>query len=151
MKKIIILLTVLLVIIMSGCTADAPDVSLDEIAEEIRETINIEGVIKLTNSDLLSVYGIFDADIEEQASFTAMNGIFPDEVIVIKATDDSALERIKAKLDTRLSEVMNQSKSYDAEGYAIAQKCAVNIHGLYIALFVSRAHEQMTEIYNSHF
>lgn len=142
----------LLVTLCAGCSgATEPDVSLDAILSEIENAVEMDSASRMSDSDLLDLYGIQAADIAEQASLVSMNGIFPDEIIMVKATDEEALTRIREKLENRLQEVLNQSRSYDAENYAIAQKCAVDVRGLYAALFVSANHEKMTELYSAHF
>ena len=155
MKKIIAFsfsFLVLLTIGLTGCSgASEPDVSLSEILVELETAVSIDGASQMTETDLLDFYGIQASDIAEQASLISMSGIFPDEVIMIKAQDEEALGRIREKLDNRLQEVLNQSKSYDAESYAIAQKCAVDVRGLYAALFISPTHETMTQLYAAHF
>ena len=56
----------------------------------------------------------------------------------------------EAKLDfNRLAEIKNQSASYDAENYALAQKCKVTKVSTYVTLFVSAKHEDMQKIFDS--
>lgn len=154
MKKTIAALlavTILLLLLLSGCAGKEADVSLDAILSEIEAAVPMADGFRMTEDDLLDLYGIRAEDIAEQASLASMNGIFPDEVIMIRAKDEESLGRIKEKLEQRLNEVLNQSRSYDPESYAAAQKCAVDIRGLYITLFVSANNETMTKIYSSHF
>lgn len=154
MKRSIIallLLFVLLLTLLSGCAAKEPDTSLSAILSEIREETGISEGLILTDTDLLELYGIEVTDVADHACLSSMNGIFPDEILMIRAANEEALSRIQDKLDRRLSEVLNQSKSYDAASYAVAQKCQVNVRGLYIALFVSAQHEEMSRIYDAHF
>lgn len=154
MKKSVTAFAVLMVLLLTlfaGCGKSGPDASLDAILGEMESAISMDSASRMSDADLLDLYGIQAADMAEQASLTSMNGIFPDEIVMIHAKDEDALFRIKEKLENRLQEVLNQSKSYDAASYAVAQKCTVNVRGLYVALFVSINHEKMTEIYESHF
>ncbi len=154
MKKTILVWAVLFsmtLCILAGCAKTGTDASLESILEEIESAVPMNDTFRMSEEDLLDLYGIRAEDIAEQASLTSMNGIFPDEIIMIRAQDQAALSRVREKLENRLSEVLNQSKSYDAESYAIAQKCHVDVRGLYAALFVSAKHEQMSEIYGAHF
>ena len=152
MKKIIAFVFILL-FALTACgaqpkTADAP---LTEILDEILTETGITGQIPVDVTNLTALYGISGDDIAESACCITMNGIFPDEILMIKAVDDAAAARIKTSLETRLAEVMNQSKSYDPASYAVAQKCRITENGLYISLFVSAKHEQMNELYGTHF
>ncbi len=155
MKKscaVLAVFSIIIALFLAGCAGSPePDVSLDAILDEIETAVTMDSPSRMSDADLLDLYGIQAADIAEQASLTSMNGIFPDEVIMVKAADEDALARIREKLDNRLREVLNQSKSYDAASYAVAQKCTVDVRGLYIALFVSSSHEKMTELYSAHF
>ena len=154
MKRSIVALLclfVLLLALFSGCAAKEPDTALSAILSEIREETGIADGLVLTDADLLELYGIETADVADHACLSSMNGIFPDEILMIRAANEDALSRIREKLDRRLSEVLNQSKSYDAASYAVAQKCQVDVRGLYIALFVSAQHEDMTALYDAHF
>lgn len=76
-----------------------------------------------------------------------MDGVFPDEIVMIKATDADAAKRIEEKLNKRLEEVKVQSESYDAENYALAQECKVIKEGNYVALFLSAKHADMEKIF----
>ena len=154
MKKIITILLCLfamLLTLFSGCAAIETDTSLSAILSEIREKTGITDGLVLTDADLLELYGIEPADVADHACLSSMNGIFPDEILMLRAANEDALLRIQEKLDRRLSEVLNQSKSYDAASYAVAQKCRVDVRGLYIALFVSGQHEDMTRLYDAHY
>lgn len=142
---------IMVLCLFTGCAKSGPDVTLDTILSEIETEFGLDAASRMSDMDLLDLYGIQASDLAEQASLTSMNGIFPDEIIMIKAKDEDALSRIQDKLENRLQEVLNQSRSYDAESYAVAQKCRVDVNGLYIALFVSANHEKMSEIYHSHF
>jgi len=153
MKRIFAAVAALLFLLSSltGCAAAKPDVPLTAILDEIVATVPVVDGSRMSKDDLLSLYGIQTADVAEQSCLSAMNGIFPDEIVMVKATDSAACKRIREKLENRLNEVLNQSKSYDPESYAIAQKCKVDERGLYLALFVSAKHEDMTVIYDAHF
>lgn len=144
-------LLVLLLSLLAGCGAKGPNTSLEAILKEIETKLTLTDAVLLDEVDLLDLYGIRSEDLEEFACSTTMNGIFPDEILMFRAKDDASLGRVREKLDARLQEVLNQSKSYDPESYKIAQKCHVDVRGLYIAFFVSAQHEKMTEIYGAHF
>lgn len=123
------------------------NINITEIKDTIISEIGIEGAYDMDTAMLLNMYGIEEADVEECASFTTMDGVFPDEIIMVKATDKDAADRVEEKLETRLEAVLTQSQNYDAENYAIAQKCKVIREGEVVALFISANHETMQEIF----
>jgi len=147
----LLLLIVILALLLTGCAAKTPDAALEVILDEIIAKIGITDEIPLSANDLNALYGIAAGDVEAQACCITMSGIFPDEIILIKAAGGEAAKRIQTRLEARLAEVKNQSASYDPDSYAIAQRCRVNVKGEYIAFFISYNHERMTEIYEGHF
>ena len=98
---------------------------------------------------LLALYGIEEADIADSACYVTMDGVFPDEIVIIKASGAEAAKRVREKLSARLEEIMVQSQSYDPENYAIAQECSVQQSGEVIALFMSPNHKAMEDIFNA--
>ncbi len=143
----------LMLLALCACNAKSqtPDVPLADILDEILEETDITGQIPVDTVNLTALYGIDSADVEEAACCITMNGIFPDEILMIKAVSEESAGRVEQCLASRLAQVMNQSKSYDPESYEIAQKCHIVRHGQYVSLFVSSKHEQMNELYEAHF
>ena len=78
-----------------------------------------------------------------------MGGTFPDEVLMIEAPDSDAAKRVEEKLQSRLSQVMTQSKNYDAENYALLQKCAVKKSGNYVTLFISAKYAELQALFDA--
>ena len=153
MKKLIC--TLLAVVCMfslfacgSGAESTAKDIDINAVKEQIIADLSMDGAMDLAPARLLALYGIDEADIAESACFVTMDGIFPDEIVMIKATDADAADRIEAKLNTRLDEIKVQSQSYDPENYAIAQECKVLREGNIVAMFMSAKHADMEVIFN---
>lgn len=154
MKKIVCaLLAVMCLLSLFACGSGESSDSAREIdikakKDQIISDLAIEGALDLASERLLALYGIDAADIEESACFITMGGVFPDEIVMIKATDADAAGRIEEKLNTRLDEIKVQSQSYDPENYAIAQECKVLREGNVVALFMSAKHADMEAIFN---
>lgn len=130
---------------------DAVAVDLAAVKTKMIEELSPADPIDLQTDALLDLYGIAAEDVEESACYTTMDGVFPEEVIMVKAKDADALARIEEKMNTRVDAVKVQSQNYDAENYAIAQKCEVQKNGNYIAMFLSPDYDALTEIFNSYF
>lgn len=150
MKKIIcVLFAVVMLLSLFACGGETTnEIDIKSVKEQIISELKIEGALDLASDRLLALYGIEEADITESACFVTMGGVFPDEIVMIKATDKGAADRIEAKLNTRLDEIKVQSQSYDPENYAIAQECAVLREGNTVALFMSAKHADMETIFN---
>lgn len=164
MKKLLSIILVSAVILSfaaCGKTDDAnPETTADTPKTEIKMDINavLQKIIDETgltepnavSSEAVSdIYFIDIDDISECAAGVTMDGTFPDEVIIIKAANDEAKERIKTRFNERLDDVKVQSQNYDAENYALAQECKVSEKGDYIALFISDKHAEMEKIFET--
>ncbi len=173
MKKLIcVLLSVLMLVSLCACTGDGEqtdntssspestsstnepessevqkEIKLSDIKEKIISETNAENPIDVTSERLTELYGIESADVAESACFVTSNGTFPEEVIMIKSKGDDAQKRIAELLEARIADVKVQSENYDAENYALAQKCKVITEGDYVAMFISAQHEKMESIF----
>lgn len=150
MKRLVCaVLLIVMMLSLVACGSGSPrEIDIKAVKEQIIFELSIEGALDLASERLLALYGIEEADILESACFVTMGGVFPDEIVMIKATDADAADRIEAKLNTRLDEIKVQSQSYDPENYAIAQQCKVIREGTVVALFMSAKHADMEAIFN---
>lgn len=151
MKKLSVFISAILIIFMlSACGADKQKtIDLAKVKDRIVTELSVSDPMEVKADRLLDLYGIEAQDIKASACFVTMDGVFPDEIIMIEASDASAASRISEKLENRLTEVKNQSASYDAENYALAQKCKVSKSGNYVTLFLSSKYEEMQKIFDS--
>lgn len=130
-------------------TPDGPvTVDLAALKAQILTDLSVTDSVDIETEMLLDLYGIAAADVAESVGYMTMDGVFPDEVILVKAVDADAAGRIAEVLNRRLEEVKLQSKDYDPENYELAQKCSVQTTDLYVTLFLSPHYERMTELFN---
>ena len=160
---ILILLTLALLVNLAACSVDeekANDGKTDEadvpftpdiiaLRDKMISDFDAQDAIVFESDVLLDLYGISDEDVAESACYMTMDGVFPQEVIMIKAQNEDAASRIAACLERRIDEVKIQSENYDPENYALAQKCKVVTRGLYVTMFLSPYFDEMTQIFNS--
>ena len=132
----------------SDGNSDTAVVDIETVKETIIRELSITDARSLDSSRLLDLYGIKEEDVTASACFVTMNAIFPDEVIMVNAVNKDKAQEIAEMLQTHLDAVKVQSQSYDAENYAIAQKCEVMTEGLTVALFLSPDQEALVEIFN---
>lgn len=124
------------------------EVDLGALKAEILSDLGVTDSVDVATDMLLDLYGIDAADVADSACYMTMDGVFPDEVIMIKAKDADAAGRVAQKLNARLDAVKIQSESYDPDNYALAQKCSVQTSGVYVTLFLSPNYARMTELFN---
>lgn len=169
----LLMLLAMLCVAFMGCTetpSDIPTVSPENTAEEsatavpetttapvVRDLAELNGKMKskfnaadsvdFTTDLLLNMYGIKAEDVAELGGYMTLMGVFPEEIIMIKASSEEAKAAVVTALEKRIAEVKVQSQNYDAENYALAQKCGVKSDGLYVTLFISPNVEEMTNMF----
>ncbi len=127
------------------------NIDLQALMDQLKNVLVADEPFELDKQGLNDMYGIAVDDMADAVCVLTMDGVFPDEVIVIKAADEAAKQRIKDNLQLRLDDVLVQSKDYDPENYSLAQKCKISEHGDYVALFISAEHESMENIFDKAF
>lgn len=150
MKKLLLLLLSLGLLLASACAPAPAELPLDTVRNDILHTIGSENATLINSRTLYTFYGITAEDCVEMAGFQKMQGIFPDECVMIRAADRDAAERVENAFRQRLDQVLAQSRDYDPEGYAMAKECRVMTDGLYVRFFLSSQQETMEEIYTAY-
>lgn len=148
MKKIVCLLLALM-LMLSGCGQEAVTKDLTAIKDSILSQLEIADAMNLPAERLLDLYGIEAAQIKTSACFITMGGAFPDEIVMVEAVDAAAAKEVTQKLEARLADVKNQAQNYDAESYALLEKCKVTTTGTYVTLFISAKSEAMQSIFDN--
>ena len=126
------------------------EVDLSRVRSAILQKEGISDAMLLDGGAMSNLYGIDASQIKQAAGFVTMSGTFPHEIIMIEASDSNGAANVEAALKTKLGEVMNQARSYDAENYELAQQCKVHRNGNYVSLFLSPKQAEMTSIYNGY-
>lgn len=124
-------------------------VVLSDLRQSVIDILGISDPLLLETPMLMDLYGIGEDLVRQSASFVTMTGTFPDEVILVEAIDQIAASVIAEKLQNRLDEVMVQSKTYDAENYAAAQKCQVTQNGAFVTLILSPKQADIADLCRS--
>lgn len=128
----------------------APSVDLATVKNAIVSGAGVVDPLDVPTARLESLYGIDTSLVKQAASFVTIEGAFPDEIVMIEAVSEEAAEMIQLLLGIRLSEVKEQSKSYDPENYALAQECTVGKKGTFVSMFLAPQHAKMKTIFDSY-
>lgn len=131
-------------------TKENNSVSLSRIRSDIIGKEGISDAMMLESEAMANLYGIDESKIKQAAGFVTMSGTFPHEIIMIEASDGQSAAAVETALKNKLNEVLEQSKTYDAQNYELAQQCRVNKNGNFISLFLSPQQADMLKIYNSY-
>ncbi len=156
MKKLCLLLAACMTFLLfAGCgtkpaTAAEPDIALDTVMEDILAQVDMPDMMPLTAENLLDYYGLDAAEIADSAVCVNSNGYAKEEIVLLRAVDESRVAGIADKLNLSLEDAAAQMQNYLPDQYAMIQKSAVEHSGTYVWLFVSENNAQMQEIWNSY-
>lgn len=128
----------------------SPSVDLTAVKNAIVSGVGVIDPLDVPAARLEGLYGIDASLVKQAASFVTIEGAFPDEIVMIEAVSEEAAEMIQVLLGVRLSEVKEQSKSYDPENYALAQQCSVGKKGAFVSMFLAPQHAKMQAIFDSY-
>ena len=138
MKKLIVLvLAASMLLGLAACGAPAAEektVDLKALYEtmtgETTEMMLVEGD---TRSDFM---GIQEEDCTQVITAFAADGLLTDEIWLIEAASQEALDRIADLAEKRMAAKAEETVSYSPEQYAVVEKGVILKHGLYLAFLV---------------
>lgn len=86
---------------------------------------------------MMNFLGIDTADCTQYVVAMCSEGMRVDEVWLIEAVDDAALERLTELAQTRIQAKADETESYAPDQYVIVQDAVVLTSGNYLALLIS--------------
>ena len=129
---------------------EEPTKTLAQIQAEIKSSLSVSGAMDLDAGAISSLYGIESGDMAQATGFVVMEGTFPHEAVMVEAKNADAAQRVENLLKVKHTSFVEQSKGYDAENYALAQKCKVVRNGNYISMFLTPDYEAMQTVYKKY-
>lgn len=142
MKKLIVL-AVALTLLISGCGSkknEVASVPVMDIVTAIQEKTVMNGptdtVNLKENSDVAKMLSISSEDIAEGVYVKAMINIRADELIVLKAADESSVARLKKALEDEGTAQENNWSTYLPDQYEIVKNRIIKQEGPYLMLFI---------------
>ena len=143
------LLAALMLLSLAGCNSapqpetqgtTAPAVTtvpadMEKIYAEMAE--KMPEMIRMDETTMLNFCGIRAEDCVQVVAAICADGLITDEVWLIEAKDEAALEQLKTLAETRLQMKAEESITYSPEQYEVVQKAKILTNGLYMALIVS--------------
>lgn len=149
MRKLISVISVLLLICVMLCSCSKNVEPLSKVFEQIKSEVGVSEMVEFGSvSDLDRFYGIAAEDIGDFAGGINNSGVNQEEIVLVKASSSDAAERIKTALTNRYNSKLNETKNYNPEQYAIIEKCSVETNDLYVSLIISEKASAMREILN---
>lgn len=152
MKKLTISLLCAALLLLCACrgTVRAADVPLTELRGEMIGRLGVSDPIVLNDDYIYVYFGVEPEAYTEAAAFMVSRSIFPSEIVMFRAADEDALSRITAALEQHLESLREQTRDYDPESNAVAEKCSVITDGLYCGFFFDTQREALEQCFASH-
>lgn len=152
MKKIVLAVVALLMVItLAACTQETvKKADLDTVMADIEKNVTMDDMMTLTADDVKTYTGIDTSDALQFVYQINRSGLKADEVAMFEAKDADAAQRIKEKLEARLTQKANEANNYSPEQYAIIMECSVAAYGNYVTMFVGPDASKITEIFESY-
>ena len=161
MKRTVIVLAAVLAAVMllcscssggssssSGDSSQSGGKTLTDVWSAVKNEVIFSDFNEFTEAKKLKrYYGITEDMVDEFAGGINGSGVNQEEVVLVKAKDDSSANQIKEKLDARFQSKLNQNKNYNAEQAKMIEGCKVEQNGLYITMIVSDNAEKITKIF----
>ena len=142
MKRIFALIMCLVLLLgMTACGGSSSEaaakepVDLNALYESYADTL--PAMFTMDESTMLNFLGIKAEDCTQVVAAISADGLGADEVWLIEARDEAALESLKALAETRLQAKKDETINYVPDQYVIVEKGVILTDGLYLAFLVS--------------
>lgn len=139
MKKVISLLLILSVVLsMAACGGQKEEtVSMDVNTLYESYSQYLPEMFYPDEGTMLNFLGIRAEDCTQYKVAICAEGLRADEVWLIEAKNEDALNTLRQLAQTRIEAKLDETISYVPDQYAIVEKAEVVVNGLYLALLIS--------------
>ena len=131
----VLIIAALVSLCACGAAPEEKNIDLDALYEGYAD--RLPAMMVLDETTMLNFLGIRAEDCSEFVTAICMGGLEADEIWLIKAKDEKALESLKQLAESRMNAKLDETVSYNPEQYAIVQKGEILTNGLYLAFLVS--------------
>lgn len=151
MKRTIAIL-ILAALLLSACgkePAPAPTEPVNLETVYVFASGLLPEMMTLEGETRLNFLGIDEALCDQVITAVCANGLMADEIWLVRAKDQAALDEIKTLAESRLEAKKQETESYLPEQYAIVKEAKLLTHDLYLALIVSPDAAEMQSAFES--
>lgn len=136
-KAISLILALSLVLTLAACGGKEKAVSVDVNALYESYSQYMPEMFYPDEATLLSFLGIKAEDCTQYKVAICAEGLRADEVWLIEAKDEAALETLTQLAQNRIVSKLDETVTYAPDQYLIVEKAQVLTNGLYLALLIS--------------
>ncbi len=134
-------------------TADNTDTktakSIDEIYQEIGQTVTLQSPQCMDDDFISNYYGIDASMLEEYVFSMSEDAAQAETIIIMKLKNTDDLASLQDSLQTVVDEKKNEMENYIPEQFAIVEKSKVQTKENYIWLVISENADAITDIIES--
>ena len=139
MKKVIsLILAFALILSLAACGGkqeEAVSLDLDALFESYSQYL--PDMFYPDEATMLNFLGITVEDCTRYKVAICAEGMRSDEVWLIEAKDEAALETLRQLAQTRIESKLEETVSYAPDQYVVVEKAQILTNGLYLALLIS--------------
>ena len=151
-KVIVIIMALVLVVsgIFTGCSSKqqkSKELSVKEINEKIKSTVDLSGLKEGDSEKLNKLYGISQDEVEDFVLYTAASNIKADEILILKVKDEKNIDSIKGKITARVKSQDEVFKDYLPEEAYLVENNVLKVKGNVILFVISKDAEKIGEIF----
>lgn len=153
MKKLIcMMLAAMMLLTFTACggektvetTAEAAPVDLNALYESMAD--KLPEMILMDTDMLMNFCGIQAEDCTQVVAAIGATGLMTDEIWLVEAVDETALDRIEELANTRLKLKGEETVSYAPDQYEIVKEGKIIRSGLYLALIVTPEADALSQL-----
>lgn len=151
-KMMILILAAVMLLSLAACGQTAPEtksVDLQQLYSDYEAVL--PAMMVLDETMMMNFLGIPADKCTQVVAAICADGLRADEVWLIEAKDQAALEELTKLANTRLTAKKEETVSYNPEQYAVCEKAVILDNGLYLAFFVSPDAEAMKATFEAAF
>lgn len=142
MKKVILILSAVLMMFMLGCSSK--DVSLTDIKDKLKDTIDFSTFSKEEESTFLKDTFNFDQDkIEDYQLYVPQTNLNTNTVLILRLKDTSDASEFEEKINAYKENLLNIYKDYAPDQAEFVKDSVYEEHGKTIVFVISDKSEEV--------
>jgi hypothetical protein len=136
--KWVLALLALVFLIRISSTGRTSSADFTAVADAVGGTVPMDQVVEGDRQMIRRLYGLDPADYEGVRLYYPSTNMGVEEVLVVKLSDLSQQQAVRAAMEARVQSQMDVFESYAPEQYGILQNSVIEVQGNYLLLAVGK-------------
>ena len=136
--KWVLALLALVFLIRISSTGRTSSADFTAVADAVGGTVPMDQVVEGDRQMIRRLYGLDPADYEGVRLYYPSTNMGVEEVLVVKLSDLSQQQAVRAAMEARVQSQMDVFESYAPEQYGILQNRVIEVQGNYLLLAVGK-------------